>query len=220
LAKIGAGTLTLTGNNTFDGTTVINGGTLNANATGGDKALGGTTSIVVNAGGTLMTSSDQQFNAAPAVTLAGGTIATNGTSQTLGALTLTSSAIIDMGDGASILNFANSSSQLWAANAIISIYNWSGDKDNGAGTDQLYFGSDNTGLTSGQLSQFRFYSDAGITPFWSGSGGAMFANGEVVPVPEPATWIGALLTLGAIGYSQRRRISRLIKRSDERVSSL
>ena len=166
-----------------------------------------------------MTSSNQQINAAAGVTLAGGTIATNGTSQTFGALTLTSSSIIDMGNGASILNFANSSSQSWAPGAIISIWNYTGNNEGGGGIDQLYFGTDNTGLTPTQLSQFQFYSDAGITPFYSGTQGTMLADGEVVPVPEPATWIGGFLALGVIGYTQRRRFAGLIKRTDKVVSS-
>jgi len=32
----------------------------------------------------------------------------------------------------------------------------------------------------------------------------------LAPVPEPSTWIGGALALGAIGYTQRRRIRALI----------
>jgi hypothetical protein len=32
-------------------------------------------------------------------------------------------------------------------------------------------------------------------------------------VPEPSTWIGAALTLGAIGFMQRRRLARVLKRA-------
>lgn len=213
LTKLGAGTLVLTGNNTFDGTTTISGGTLDANGTGGDKALGGTSNIVVNTGGTLLTSSAQQFNAGtpPTMTLAGGTFNTNGTSQTLGALTLTTNSIIDLADGASILAFADSSSQTWTSGTIISIYNWTGDKDVGGGTDQLFFGTDTNGLTAGQLSHFQFYSDAGLTAY--SAGGVILANGEVVAVPEPATWFGAFLAVGVVACTQRRRFGRLLKRT-------
>jgi hypothetical protein len=36
---------------------------------------------------------------------------------------------------------------------------------------------------------------------------------EITEIPEPSTWLGAGLTLGAIGFSQRRRLSKLVKRS-------
>ena len=74
LNKIGAGTLVLTGNNTYSGTTLISAGTLNAAATG---ALGGTTgSITVNKGGTLMVSGTgnlDRINDSTPINLGGGT---------------------------------------------------------------------------------------------------------------------------------------------------
>src|SRR5205085_3045473 len=51
LTKVGAGTITLTGANTFVGGTIINAGTLEAGAAG---ALGSTTSVAINSGGTLL----------------------------------------------------------------------------------------------------------------------------------------------------------------------
>jgi hypothetical protein len=87
------------------------------------------------------------------MTLNGGTFNTSGLSEHelsgatvtpgIGALTLSSSSIIDLGSGASILAFANSSAQTWTG--TLSIYNWSGISVAGKGTDQLYFGTDSTG---------------------------------------------------------------------------
>jgi hypothetical protein len=31
---------------------------------------------------------------------------------------------------------------------------------------------------------------------------------QLVPIPEPATWIGGALVLGALGFMQRRRLRR------------
>ncbi len=205
LTKNNTGTLELTGNNAFTDLTTINAGTLIANGTGGKKALGGTTGITVNPGGTLLTASDQQFNAAapPTVTLAGGTFNTAGTSQTLGALTLSSNSIIDLASGASVLQFADSSNQTWSG--TLSIYNWSGTTavGGGGGTDQIYFGTDNNGLSATQIADIVFYSDSGTTQ-WAGAT-VILATGEVVPIPEAGTWIGGLLAATGIAAVARQR---------------
>src|SRR5207237_378854 len=138
---------------------------------------------------------------APTMSLGGGTFDTGGTSQTLGALTMTASSIIDLASGASILAFANTSASSWTGS--LSIYNWSGTPFTGGGTDQLYFGNTSSGLTGAQLNQISFYSDAGNSLF--GGGAAILSSGEVVPIPEPSTWLAAALAVGVIGHSQRRR---------------
>jgi hypothetical protein len=128
----------------------------------------------------------------------------------MGALTLQSSSIIDLSNGASILAFSNSASQAANWSGTLKIYNWSGTVLSGNGTDQLYFGTDATGLTAAQLLQIRFYSDSGSTFLGFGSWG-LDLDGEVVPltaVPEPGTWIGAALALAAIGFSQRKRFAK------------
>jgi MYXO-CTERM domain-containing protein len=147
------------------------------------------------------------------MTLNGGTFNTGGLSEHelsgvivtpgIGALTLANSSIIDLGNGASILAFANSSAQTW--NGTLSIYNWSGTLVAGNGADQLYFGTDPTGLSSTQLSQISFYSDSGTT-FLGDAGFANGLDGEIVPVPEPGTWLAAALAFGALAFTQRRRI--------------
>jgi hypothetical protein len=124
----------------------------------------------------------------------------------IGALTLSSNSIIDLGQGTSILAFANSSAQTWTA--TLSIYNWSGIPVTGHGTDQLYFGTDSTGLTADQLSQIAFYSDSGTT-FLGIAGFASSMDGELVPVSESGTWFAAALAFTGIGFTQRRRIRTL-----------
>jgi hypothetical protein len=148
------------------------------------------------------------------MTLGGGTFNTGGLSEHglnnnsagIGALTLQSSSVIDLANSASIIAFANSSGATWSG--TLSIYNWSGTPLTGGGTDQLYFGNDATGLTLGQLADFQFYSDAGLTPYLAGA--VILADGEVVPtaIPEPSTWIGAALALAAVGVMGRKRFAK------------
>jgi MYXO-CTERM domain-containing protein len=83
----------------------------------------------------------------------------------------------------------------------------------GGGTEQLLFGTDTTtaSLTQAQLNQISFYSDSGTTFLGTGAW-ATVNDGEVVPVPEPSTWVIGALALAAIGFTQRRRIRGLIAR--------
>jgi autotransporter-associated beta strand protein len=210
----GAGGNTIfTANNTYTGTTTVDTGTLgitNSNSAASGR-ISGTSNITVNSGGTLMLAGSgawtDRINDSATMTLNGGKFNTGGLSEHgatnntagIGALTLQSTSTINMGSGNSIIAFANSSAQTWTG--TLSIFNWSGAPA-GGGTDQLYFGNDNTGLTTSQLGEINIYSDNGTTLL----GAAMIlADGEIVPVPEPATWfIGALLVTATVGMSLHR----------------
>ena len=151
--KTGTGTWTLSGVNTYTGSTTINQGRL----------------VLGNFGA---------INTTSQVILAGGTLSTGGNTQTFATapLTLSASSNIDMGVGFSTLNFAKSSG-LWTAGTVLTIDNWSGTPITGSGSDQIIFGSDNTGLSAAQVSQIKF---SGFAP-----GATILANGEVVPISAP-----------------------------------
>ena len=146
------------------------------------------------------------------MTLNGGTFNINGQSQSranaLGALTLSSSSILDFGAGAftnSVLAFGNSGGTTWSG--TLSVYDYQGATA-GGGTDQLFFGADATGLRAAQLGEILFYSGgAGSTLLGTG---VILSTGEVTYspalVPEPATWFGGLLLISGGILTLRRRI--------------
>jgi autotransporter-associated beta strand protein len=205
VTKDGAGTVVLSGVNTYAGGTIINGGTLTLSS-GGTGALGFTSSVTVNSGGTLLLGASDQIKDTAPMTLAGGTFAKGnfkeGTASAngVGALTLTAAGSkLDFGTGTvGVLTFAS-----FTPNAFtLTIDNWTGTvaTQGGAGTDRLIFDSDQ----SGNLSSFAFAGYAGAVEF--NLGGGFY---EVVPatVPETSTWVAAALALGAIAFSQRRRLA-------------
>ncbi|HTQ39316.1 MAG TPA: autotransporter-associated beta strand repeat-containing protein [Pirellulales bacterium] len=148
LIKNGAGTEILSGANAFTGTTTINHGTLQLGAS-------------------------NTFPTTANLTLAGGTLTTGGFSDNFGAgkLQVTANSHIDLGSGTSVLHFAASNAIPWSG--ALTIDDWSGSLS-GGGPDQIFVGSDATGLSAYQLANIVF----------TGSGmpdAVQLATGEVVP---------------------------------------
>lgn len=212
VSKTSSGTWILTGNNTYTATTAISGGTLTAAGTGGNQALGGTSGITLNTGGTLLQTTSNQINNTAGMALSGGTYRLNTVSEGttaptgngVGALTLTTNSIIDLA-GTDVLHFANSSGQTWTG--TLSIYNYSGTPFTGNAAEQLLVGSNASGLTQAQLDSISFYSGSG-TGFLGTAGFTPDMDGELAPVPEPSTWAAGLLAVAAVAYSQLRKGSR------------
>jgi autotransporter-associated beta strand protein len=168
---------------------VVKGGQVTLNSTQGNYTGG-----IEVSGGTLLLGSADVINNSTAMTLSGGTFATGGLSDTLGTLTLTTDSTINLGAGASVLQFASAGA--WTGN--LSITNWSGDKE-GGGDDQLYIGS----ISPGQLAQIRFINPAGFSPGIYEA--RLLASGEIVPVPEPAAIFAGLALLALAAWKERHR---------------
>jgi fibronectin-binding autotransporter adhesin len=210
LVKNGSGTVTLTGTNTFTGSTTVSAGTLTAAGSSG-SALGSTSSITVNSGGTLTLGANDQINNTAPITLAGGTFAKGNFSEGgagsagVGALTLTAAGSqIDFGSGTvGVLTFASFTPGAYT----LTINNWTGTANTvGSGsTDRLIFASDQ----SLNLSSFSF------TGFAPGAMEIALVGGyyEIVPVPEPSTWIVAAFVVVPVGFHLARRTRRKPKRA-------
>ena len=209
------GTVILSGNNAITGMSYVSGGgTLQLAATGTNQPLGGTSGVQVSNGSTLLyaAGSSNQVPTGLPVSLGGSTFNVNGQSQdrahTLGALTVSGNSELDFSSRlslSSVLAFGKSSAAAWSG--TLSVYNYRGTPGVGGGTDQLFFGTDATGLTSTQLGDISFYSGgAGSTLLGTG---VILADGEVTyapgAVPEPSTWAAVLAGTGLLGLVLRRR---------------
>ena len=209
LSKTGSGTLTLTGTNTFNGATTVSGGTLLLSGSSG-AALGSTSSIVVNSGGTLQLGNNNQINNSATMTLAGGTLAKGNFNEGntgavgIGALTLSAASHIDFGTGSvGALSFAS----LNPAGFTLTIDNWTGNyAQQGSGsTDRLIFDSDQ----SANLNNF-FFTGYGLGGVEFNLGGGFFE--VVAAVPEPGTRAGGALAMAFLTAEAMRRAVRCRKK--------
>ena len=179
LQKRGEGVLTLSGESTFTGPTSAEAGTLLVSG-----KLSGTSQVAITSATFELGAADRLKDSAILALNNGSTFSTRGFSETLGAVTLAGAANLDLGTGASVLHFADSSSSIWNPGTL-TIAGWTGSA-NGGGTDQLFFGINTSGLTAAQLAQIRFTDPAGFGPGLYP--GRMLANGELVAaIPEPAS---------------------------------
>lgn len=156
-------------------------------ATTSGRALGTTSAITVNSGGTLLLGASNQINNTASITLGGGS------APGAGALTLSATGSdLDFGTGTvGTLTSASFS----PGNFSLTVDNWTG-----AGTDGLVFHSDQ----SFNLSRFNFTGYA-AGAFEIDLGGDFYEIAPVAPVPEPSTCVAGALALGALAFHQRRR---------------
>ncbi len=184
----GDGTTTLTGDNTFSAATLVNSGALELNTTGG-SALGGTASVSVASGATLLISKSDQVNNSATITLSGGTISRGaGVSEVMGNLDLTAASTINYGAGATgTLTFGT-----YTPSSLLTVSSFlEGNK--------LVFGTD---LTTSVTNSSYFSFDNGFTSSWDGS------TFTITAIPEPSTYAAAVGLLALMLWSLRRRTKR------------
>ncbi len=207
LIKTGVSTLTLSGANTYTGSTTVSAGTLSLNTTGSNAIAAGAGAITLNTGGTLSLAQANQIGDNVNLVLNGGTLSFTGTatSESLGTLSLSENSVIDFGGTNMILTFSGIGT--FTAGKTLTILNWSGSGA-GGGLDQIRF-TNGAGLSDTIKSQIYFaYNNA---PDWGNSQNYPVGVNELTPGPEPATLWGSVSLLGlALGSEYRRRLKRQI----------
>jgi fibronectin-binding autotransporter adhesin len=198
LIKAGAGTLSLTGTNTYQGATRIDQGKLIV----GGGGINATTSVHVRNSSIEIAASGMINDNARIILENGAIITQGGISETMGTLAIIGDNQLNLNDVGNAIRFADSSAQVW--NSTLAILDWAG-LSTGGGDDQVYFGSNASGLTGSQLSKITFVNPTVDGQFYSGNFGAsILATGEIVAViPEPS--LAALAFVGAGAVILRRR---------------
>ena len=208
----GGGTVIVTVANTYTGTTAVNAGTLFMN---GSLAAG--SAVTVNNSGSVLGGTGT-FNGSVSLASSGTILeaGTGSTGQTLtikGALTQsTTDSIIELALGPTLIH-----STLTLTSAGPSSF-YSTQKftfiDLGATTGTY----DNiiTGVTSDPGTGSWTITNSGYVGTFSYDSLNQTIDLNLSAVPEPSTWAAAALAFGVVGYSQRRRFTRLLK---ERKSS-
>ncbi len=188
IAGLITGTAGVTFRSQIGGTIILNQAVAYSGMTTISK-VGGTTGAILELGvaNALAASSE--------VSLSGGTLNLGGYNQNMANTTLGVGGVsaIDFEDTSSA-SFANSSALSWGS--TLDLTNWV------AGTTSLQVGTDDTGLTTAQLSRIEFNGDAATL-----GAANLDANGYVIDsVPEPASL--ALSVFGGlcgIGFARMRR---------------
>ncbi len=175
LTKAGSGTLTLTGANSYTGSTTVSAGTLSLHAASG-AALANTSSLTIDSGATVSLGAASQIAATANLTLAGGTLALGGFNQTLGTLDLSGASTLNF-SGTSTLAFADSSALTWSATTLTI-------RDFHVGASTLRFGTSAGGLTATQLGRFQFVE-------FGNSAARIDANGFLAPLSLNYSNVGA-----------------------------
>jgi autotransporter-associated beta strand protein len=188
------GTVIFSGNNTYTGSTSVDGGTLLIN--GNNSGANG--SVFVGAGGTLGGTGTVGGD----VFTFDGTV-TGGTATTVGALTLTGNVNLATGegDGTYLANLSGTLSDLLAIGGNLQL---------GAGSI-LDIDGVGDGITTYTIATFASRDDVFGSVLDLPSGYNLVYHDmdiQLVPIPEPATWIGGALVFAALVFTQRRRLGR------------
>ncbi len=189
-AKVGNGTLTLSGTsaNTYQGSTILDGGKTILNKTTNTTAISGNVEVKTNS--ILLISANEQIANTSAVTLSGGTIERGaGVSETMGNLNLTAASFLDYGSGATgTLTFGNYSPTLQ-----LTINNF-------LAGNVLRFTTD---LSANITNTSLFAFDSAFSYDWETTTPGLFT---ITAIPEPSTVVAAIGLAGLMLWPAARRL--------------
>jgi fibronectin-binding autotransporter adhesin len=226
ISKTGTSTFALSGANGYGGGTSITGGTLLVNNTTGSGT--GTGAVTVNGSGSTLGGTGTVSgtvllgNTTPGAVLNPGPKATAGTAGAVG--TLSTGSVTMTGSDVFHVDASGTAAASWdklnvtggvtlgtTSTLELSIasglnFTW--------GSQYTLIANDGTDAISGTFSNAANGStiSAGAYLFTVNYTGGTGNDLVLTLVPEPSTWIGGALALGAIGYSQRRRFSKRLHR--------
>jgi fibronectin-binding autotransporter adhesin len=177
-------------NTGFSGTANLTLGSISELTAGSGIVMAGKSTLFINgastytgpttvSSGTLQLAAPDVLPNASKLVLSGGKFSTAGNNETVNTLVVTAPSAIDLGAGASVLHFADSHLESWQG--PVTITNWSGNLTTGAGTDQVFFGSSNTGLSGSQVNSVHFNGFNGAT---------LLGTGELIPVSVSSFHLG------------------------------
>jgi autotransporter-associated beta strand protein len=220
LTKDGTGTLTLTGTNTYDDNTIVNGGTLLVNNTAGSGT--GMGDVTVNTGGTL--GGTGSISGSVTVNAGGNLAPGNGGNTsgmlTTGALTLaaTSNFRVDINGAAAGTGYdqivATAGVNVTGSNLVVTVSTTVTNgqmftivnKTSGGAVTGTFAGIPQGGTVVG--------SDGTVfqVSYTGGTGNDIVLTVVAAAVPEPSTYIGGALAIAGLAFTQRRRLRKLIAR--------
>jgi len=223
LSKVGTGTLTLTGTNSYTGGTTVGAGALFVNNTAGSGT--GTGNVAVTNSGTILGGSGTITGAVSVAAGAKLSPGATGVGSTAifktGALTLSSGSFFNVdinnataGTGYDQLRVTGSTA-ISGSNLVVN----TGGGLFGISLGQKFFAvlNDGTDGITGTFAQGSTVTSNNGDVFSinyadNGDGGTSANDISLtltsVGIPEPGTWAGAALALGALLYSRPRRFSR------------
>jgi hypothetical protein len=199
VGAVSLSTVILTGTNTYTGGTSVNASTLYIN---GDNSVATGLVSVGNAGsllgGTGITGGS--VNIGGAGTITGGTDTTVGT-FTIGTVTMQRSLTFNPGEASAayLANLSGAVSDLLNISGTLSII----------GNSHLHFIGAPDGTTTYTLATYTHETGNFLVDNLPAGYSLVYLPTELdlipTPIPEPATWLGGALALGAIGFVARRR---------------